>query len=120
MAMTAELDNPAFNDDQLAREWFEAHIWPDGPVCPHCGSHGEGVTQLHGHVHRPGLYQCNACRHVKGGGQFTVTVGSVMERSKIPLHTWLKAMYLLSPRKKACPRINSTGCWASVSNRLGS
>ena len=98
--MTAELDNPALNDDQLAREWFEALIWPNGPVCPHCGSHGEGVTKLNGSAHRPGLYQCNACRHVKGGGQFTVTVGTVMERSKIPLHIWLKAMYLLSSSKK--------------------
>ena len=43
MAMAeAELDNPAFQDDDLAREWFEARIWPNGPVCPHCGSFGEG------------------------------------------------------------------------------
>jgi transposase-like protein len=91
----AELDNPAFNDDQLAREWFEARIWPNGPICPHCGSYGEGVTKLTGTSHRPGLYQCNACRE-----QFTVTVGTVMERSKIGLHVWLKAMYLLSASKK--------------------
>ena len=93
----AELDNPAFQDDDLAREWFEARIWPDGPKCPHCGSFGEGVTRLQGAggekgtKHRPGCFQCNACRE-----QFTVTVGTVMERSKIPLHIWLKAMYLLA------------------------
>jgi hypothetical protein len=46
--MSAELDNPAFQDDDLAREWFEARIWPNGPVCPHCGSFGEGVTRLQG------------------------------------------------------------------------
>jgi len=93
--MAAELDNPAFQDDDLAREWFEARIWPNGPLCPHCGSFGEGVTKLSGKAHRPGLYQCNACRE-----QFTVTVGTVMERSKIGLHIWLKAMYLLSASKK--------------------
>jgi transposase-like protein len=94
--MTAELDNPAFQDDDLAREWFEARFWPNGPVCPHCGSTGEdGVTKLCGGKHRAGLYQCNGCRQ-----QFTVTVGTVMERSKIPLHIWLKAMYLLATSKK--------------------
>jgi hypothetical protein len=86
MAMTeAELDNPAFQDDDLAREWFEARIWPNGPLCPHCGSFGEGVTRLQGKKHRDGCFQCNACRE-----QFTVTVGTVMERSKIGLHIWLK------------------------------
>jgi hypothetical protein len=88
--MTGPLDNPAFEDDDLAREWFEARLWPDGPICPHCGSFGEGVTKLFcdggpkGKVGRPGLFQCNACRQ-----QFTVTVGTVMERSKIGLHIWL-------------------------------
>jgi transposase-like protein len=79
----------------LAREWFEACIWPNGPVCPHCGSFGPGVTKLTGKSHRPGVYQCNACRQ-----QFTVTVGTVMERSKIGLHIWLKAMFLLAASKK--------------------
>lgn len=91
----AELDNPAFQSDGLAREWFEARIWPNGPVCPHCGSFGEGVKRLQGVAHRAGCFQCNACRK-----QFTVTVGTVMERSKIGLHIWLKAMYLLSASKK--------------------
>lgn len=93
--MPAELDNPAFQDDDLAREWFEARIWPNGPVCPHCGSFGEGVTRMVGSAHRAGCFQCNACRK-----QFTVTVGTVMERSKIGLHIWLKAMFLLSASKK--------------------
>jgi transposase-like protein len=99
--MPAELDSPALQDDDLAREWFEARLWPNGPVCPHCGSADRGVTKLQGSggpkgkKHRPGLYQCNACRE-----QFTVTVGTVMERSKIPLHIWLKAMYLIAASKK--------------------
>jgi len=91
----AELDNAAFQDDDLAREWSEERLWPDGPKCPHCGSFGEGVTRMFGKKHRVGCFQCNACR-----SQFTVTVGTVMERSKIPLHIWLKAMYLLSASKK--------------------
>jgi transposase-like protein len=93
--MVAQLDSQALQDDDAAREWFEACIWPGGPICPHCGSFGQGVTKLTGKAHRPGLYQCNACRE-----QFTVTVGTVMERSKIPLHIWLKAMYLLAASKK--------------------
>jgi transposase-like protein len=93
--MSAELDNPAFQDDDLAREWFEARIWPNGPVCPHCGSFGEGVTRMVGSAHRAGCFQCNACRK-----QFTVTVRTVMERSKIGLDIWLKAMFLLSASKK--------------------
>ncbi len=93
--MSAVLDDPIFQDDELARQWFEARIWPNGPTCPHCGSFDKGVTKLSGKAHRPGLYQCNACRE-----QFTVTVGTVMERSKIALHIWLKAMYLLSALKK--------------------
>ena len=69
-------------------------MWPDGPVCPHCGV--QEARGLKGKAHRPGLYQCNACRQ-----QFTVTVGTLFERSKIPLTKWLMAMYLLSASKKS-------------------
>jgi transposase-like protein len=84
-----------FNDADKAREYLEAQRWPDGPVCPHCGS--LKATSLDGAKHRPGLYQCNEteCRE-----QFTVTVGTVMERSKIPLHKWLLAIHLLGSSKK--------------------
>lgn len=91
--MDAHLNSPIFRDETAAREWLEARIWPDGPVCPHCGSFS--VTSLHGKAHRPGLFQCNDCRE-----QFTVTVGSVAERSKIPLNKWVLAIYLLSASKK--------------------
>jgi len=91
--MTAHLNSPIFQDETAAREWLETRIWPDGPFCPHCGSYS--VTALHGAAHRPGLYQCNDCRE-----QFTVTVGSVAERSKIPLNKWVLAIYLLSASKK--------------------
>ena len=89
------LQNPIFHDESKARKWLEAQIWPDGPVCPHCGSYEP--TALKGKAHRPGLYQCNEkeCRQ-----QFTVTVGTLFERSKIPLGKWLMATYLLSASKK--------------------
>ena len=91
--MPSHLDNPIFHDDEAARAWFEARIWPDGPFCPHCGS--TTVTRLHGKAHRHGLFQCNDCRE-----QFTVTVNTVCERSKIPLHKWCMAIYLLNSSKK--------------------
>jgi transposase-like protein len=93
--MTANLQNPIFFDNNLAREWLEARVWPDGPVCPHCGVTAEHVTKLEGEKHRPGLYQCNGCRE-----QFTVTVKTVFERSKVPLSKWLAALFLLTASKK--------------------
>jgi transposase-like protein len=87
------LANPIFSDEAKARAWLESQVWPDGPTCPHCGS--DSVTVLHGKAHRAGLHQCNDCRQ-----QFTVTVGTVFERSKIPLTKWLMAVYLMSASKK--------------------
>lgn len=90
------LQNPAFHDDNEAREALEAIRWPDGPVCPHCGNlDREKIAKGQGKAHRPGLYYCAACN-----GQFTVTVGTVMERSKIPLSKWLLAMHLMGASKK--------------------
>ena len=93
--MTANLQNPIFQDETKAREWLEARVWPKGPICAHCGATGDDVTKLEGEKHRPGLYQCNQCRE-----QFTVTVGTVFERSKIPLSKWLAALFLLTASKK--------------------
>jgi transposase-like protein len=94
--MSANLQKPIFTDEAKAREWLEARIWPNGPTCPHCGNADQArVTAMHGTVHRAGLYQCNECRE-----QFTVTVGTVFERSKIPLTKWLAALFLLSCSKK--------------------
>jgi transposase-like protein len=93
--MTATLQNPIFFDDNKAREWLEARVWPNGPVCPHCGVTAAHVTKLEGSKHRPGLYQCNECRE-----QFTVTVKTVFERSKVPLSKWLAALFLLMASKK--------------------
>jgi transposase-like protein len=92
--MTADLTNPIFTDETKAREWLEAKRWPNGPFCPHCGT-TENIKKLEGEKHRPGLYQCNGCH-----GQFSVTVGTVYERSHIPLHKWLLATHLLTSSKK--------------------
>jgi transposase-like protein len=92
--MTANLQNPIFTDETKAREWLEARVWANGRVCPHCGV-VDNSSPLKGKSHRAGLYQCNACRE-----QFTVTVGTVFERSKIPLSKWLAALFLMVASKK--------------------
>lgn len=95
----ADLQNPIFTDETAAREMLEAVRWPNGPVCPHCGCM-ERVAKVEGtkKSHRPGLYYCNDCK-----GQFTVTVGSVFERSKVPLTKWWMASYLHMAGKRGIP-----------------
>ena len=90
----SDFSNPIFHDETKAREWLEARVWPNSPVCPKCGVVGD-ATLMQGKSHRPGLYQCNACRQ-----PFTVTVGTLYERSKIPLHKWLAATHLMMASKK--------------------
>lgn len=93
--MAFDLTDPVFNNEDAARAYFESVRWPDGkPVCPHCGVVGE-TTLVKGKSHRPGLYQCNACLK-----PFTVTVGSVMESSHVPLHKWALAFRLMAASKK--------------------
>jgi transposase-like protein len=91
--MTA-LTDPMFHDDDAARAHFESILWPNGPICPHCSAI-EGLTRLRGKSHRPGLFQCNACK-----GHFTVTNGSIMERSHVPLSKWALAFHLMASSKK--------------------
>jgi transposase-like protein len=96
IAVASDIQNPAFYDEDKARETLEAIRWPGGPVCTHCGNlDQEKIAKGQGKAHRPGLYYCAACN-----GQFTVTVGTVMERSKIPLSKWLLAMHLMGASKK--------------------
>jgi len=92
--MSIDLTNPMFTNEDAARAYFEGVRWPDGPVCPHCGVINE-ATLVKGQSHRPGLYQCNACRE-----PFTVTIGSVMESSHVPLHKWALAFRLMASSKK--------------------
>lgn len=88
------LNNPIFNDEDEARSFLERTRWPDGPVCPHCGVVDE-AHRLEGKAHRKGLLQCKACRK-----QFSVTVGTIFERSKVRLHKWLLATHLMTSSKK--------------------
>src|SRR5437870_503248 len=83
----------ALTEDE-ARETIERVLWPDGPVCAHCGAI-ENVTRLQGQAHRAGVFQCNNCHE-----QFTVTVGTIFEDSHIPLRKWLMAFALLCSAKK--------------------
>jgi transposase-like protein len=88
-----DITAPRFTDENAAREHLESLHWPDGPFCPHCGSFN--ATRLQGGHHRAGLVQCNDCRQ-----QYTVTVGTVFERSKVPLNKWVLANHLLCSSKK--------------------
>src|ERR1700693_1011110 len=91
MSMTLN-DVSRLTEDE-ARETFERIRWPNGPVCPHCGS--TIATKLQGKAHRAGVYKCNGCE-----GQFTATVNTIMEDSPLPIRTWLMAFALLCSAKK--------------------
>ncbi len=87
-------DQPRFKDPVAAREYLEAVRWPKGPICPHCGVVGTHY-KLNGDAQRDGLWKCADCRE-----QFTVTVGTVFERSKIPLHKWVMLTEIMCASKK--------------------
>ena len=90
-----DLTNPIYHDDDRARAHLEALLWPDGPFCPHCGVTDGRITKLKGKSTRPGVYKCKDCRK-----PFTVTIGTVMERSKVPLCKWVLAAQLMASSKK--------------------
>jgi transposase-like protein len=83
-----------YTDENAAREHLESLNWPDGPICPHCGTVNE-ATKLAGKSTRPGVYKCRPCRL-----PFSVTVGTVFERSKIKLNVWVHAVDLYTASKK--------------------
>ena len=93
------LTAPMFHNEDAARAYFEKHALAGmAPICPHCGNcrSGRRSTKLAGKSHRAGLSrQCNECRE-----HFTVTVGSVMERSHVPLTKWAAAFHLMAASKK--------------------
>ena len=92
-AMT-DLTSPIYNDPEAARQHLESIRWPNGPFCPHCGE-AENVKPLKGKSHRPGLHKCYSCK-----GHFSVTVGTVFERSKVKLNKWILAAHLVAASKK--------------------
>lgn len=87
----ANLTAPHFKDADAARVYLEGIRWKDGTICPHCGTIGNSYAT------KRGTYRCAEpeCRK-----DFSVTVGTIFERSKIPLHKWLMASYLLCSSKK--------------------
>lgn len=103
MKKEAIFDNPIFHDEDAAREHLEKIRWPNGPVCPHCGATEKttNIWRIEAKIKeprkgaRPGVLCCGECRQ-----QFTVTVGTVFEHSKVPLHKWVLATHLLCSSKK--------------------
>ena len=92
------ITDPIYTDEVKAREHLEKLLWPDGPICPHCGNADlDRIVKLDGKSTRPGVYKCKEkeCRK-----PFSVTVGTLMERSHIPLNKWLAAMHLMTASKK--------------------
>jgi transposase-like protein len=96
MTMTpVEHSHPIYHDEDAARAHIEFIRWPDGPVCPHCGVINEGIRPLLGASMGPGWYYCTFCKD-----KFTVRMGTVYERSHLPLHKWLLAFRLMASSKK--------------------
>ncbi len=89
-----KLDDLIFHDDEAARTHFEALRWPDGRVCPHCGTIGNSAL-LQGKSTRAGVYKCRDCKK-----PFTATVGTIFESSHIPLRTWLAGTHIMCSSKK--------------------
>jgi transposase-like protein len=77
-----------FRDERAAYRFVEACVWPDGPVCPHCGG-AQRIGILRGRTTPVGAYKCYGCRK-----SFSVKLGTMFELSHVPLHKWLQAMYL--------------------------
>ncbi len=97
--MAGVLCEPYFTDEQAAFDRLEAIVWPNGVVCPHCRTVGRArpLEGVKGKTGKPafGRKKCYACRK-----QFTVRVGTVFERSHVPLHMWFQAAYLMCSSKK--------------------
>jgi transposase-like protein len=90
----SDITNPIFTDETKAREYLESLRWADGRFCPHCGE-SERTSPVESKHHREGFYVCLSCKK-----SFSVTVGTVMERSHIPLNKWVAAFILLTASKK--------------------
>ncbi len=92
--MSSTLSAPHFHNEEAAYAYVEARIWPEGPVCPHCGG-VERISKMQGKSTRVGAYKCYQCRK-----PFTVKIGTIFEDSKVAMHIWLQAMYLIAGSKK--------------------
>jgi transposase-like protein len=92
--MKSVLSDKHFHDEKSAYAFVESRVWPDGPVCPHCGGF-DRISKMKGESTRIGTYKCYQCRK-----PFTVKVGTVFEASHVPMHQWLQAMFLMASSKK--------------------
>ncbi len=92
--MSSVLSDKHFHDEAAAYAWVEARVWPEGPVCPHCGGY-ERISKMQGKSTRIGAYKCYQCRK-----PFTVKVGTVFEASHVAMTLWLQAMFLMTSSKK--------------------
>jgi len=88
------LNAPQFLTEAAAFAYVEARLWPNGPVCPHCGETAR-IGRLNGKTTRPGLHKCYACKK-----PFTVRIGTIFEDSHLPLHIWLQVIHLFCCSKK--------------------
>jgi transposase-like protein len=90
------LNAPHFQNEDEAFAYVEARLWPNGPVCHHCGNADQRrIRKMAGETTRKGLYKCNACRK-----PFTVRMGTIFESSHLPLHLWLQVIHLFCCSKK--------------------
>jgi transposase-like protein len=92
--MKSVLSDKHFHNEEAAYAFVEARVWPNGPVCPHCGG-VERISKMGGKSTRIGAYKCYQCRK-----PFTVKVGTIFEASHVPMRHWLQAMFLMSSSKK--------------------
>jgi transposase-like protein len=92
--MANALSAPHFTNEDAAFAYVEARLWPNGPVCPHCGG-VERISKMRGKATRKGLHKCYQCRK-----QFTVRQGTIFESSHLPLNVWLQAIFLIAASKK--------------------
>jgi transposase-like protein len=90
----AVLSDKHFHDEKSAYKWVEARIWPNGPVCPHCGG-TDRISKMQGKSTRIGTYKCYQCRK-----PFTVKIGTIFEASHVKMHLWLQAIFLMVSSKK--------------------
>lgn len=92
--MASVFSAPHFHNEEAAYAYVEARIWPEGPVCSHCGG-VERISKMQGKSTRVGVYKCYQCRK-----PFTVKIGTIFESSHVAMHLWLQAMYLIAGSKK--------------------
>jgi transposase-like protein len=90
-----EMSSPVYHDEDAARAHIESIRWPHGVTCPHCGTIKDGIRPLGGNSMGPGWYYCTSCKD-----KFTVRMGTIYERSHLPLHKWLLAFRLMASSKK--------------------